>query len=250
VHGDAGVTHMADVRFLSMPDSAYLWTAMHVADEKGLTYEFVPVTYRSPEHLKLHPFGKMPMLQHGDKFIYETLAIAHYLDSAFDGPRLQPADPFGQARMLQWISIVNSYVFPTMNRFTKERLVKPAMGIDIDPEFIVGAQEPLFLQLRLIEEALSQHEYLVGKRLTLADSFLLPHLLFFTRTPEGKALIPKTPGAAAWLQRMMQRPSYAKSPMSGTFEIFHLLPAKPELVWSTEDFTLKHDPSCRSAIST
>ena len=241
---------MADVRFLSMPDSAYLWTAMHIADEKGISYEFVPLTYRSPEHLKLHPFGKMPVLQHGTNFIYETLAIAHYLDTAFAGPRLQPPQPLAQARVLQWVSIINAYVFPTMNRFTKERLVKPAMGFEVDREFVANAKEPLFLQLQLIDEAVAKGGYLVGKTPTIADSFLLPHLLFFTRTPEGKVLITKTPAAAAWLKRMMERPSYRKSPMSGTFEIFHLLPAQPELVWSTEDFSAKHEPSCRSEIST
>src|ERR1044071_1725238 len=75
---------MAELAFHSMPDSAYLWTAMHVADEKSVCYEFFPLTYRSPEHLRLHPFGKMPVLQHGDTFLYETLAITHYIDTAFD----------------------------------------------------------------------------------------------------------------------------------------------------------------------
>jgi glutathione S-transferase len=241
---------MADVRFLSMPDSAYLWTAMHVADEKGVSYEFVPLTYRSEEHLALHPFGKMPVLQHGADYIYETLAIAYYLDRAFAGPPLQPSDPLGQARVLQWISIVNAYVFPTMNRFTKERLVKPALGFEVDRQFIDDAREPLFLQLRLIERALAQGGYLVGSTLTLADSFLLPHLLFFTRTPEGKALISRTPATASWLERVKERSSYSRSPMFQTFEIFHLLPAHPELVWPIEDFDPPREPSCQSAIST
>jgi glutathione S-transferase len=241
---------MADVRFLSMPDSAYLWTAMHVADEKGVSYDFVPLIYRSAEHLSLHPFGKMPVLQHGENFIYETLAIAHYLDSAFAGPPLQPQNALTQARMLQWISIINAYVFPTMNRFTKERLVKPAMGFEVDREFLDSAKAPLFLQLQLIEKAVSESGYLVGNSLTLADSFLLPHLLFFTRTPEGKELISKVPAASDWLKRLMQRPSYRKSPMFGTFEIFHALPAQPELVWPTQDFAVTLEAPCRSAIST
>jgi len=241
---------MADVKFLSMPDSAYLWTAMHVADEKGVSYEFIPLTYRSKEHLALHPFGKMPVLQHGAVFIYETLAIAHYLDRRFAGPSLQPSDPLNQARMLQWISIINAYVFPTMNRFTKERLVKPAMGFEVDRQFVDGAKEQLFLQLQLIEEALTDGGYLVGDSLTLADSFLLPHLLFFTRTPEGKALISKMPAASAWLTRLKERASYCKSPMFQTFEIFHLLPAQPALVWSVDDFDPVRESSCQSAIST
>src|SRR5476649_1685029 len=131
---------MAQITFHSMADSAYLWTAMHVAGEKGVSYEFVPLLYRLPEHLKLHPFGKMPVFQHGEHFLYETAAIAHYIDRAFDGPPLQPADPLGQAHVLRWVSIVNAYVFPTMNRFVKERLVRPAWGAASDEAFLVGAQ--------------------------------------------------------------------------------------------------------------
>ena len=55
---------MAEIVFHSMAESAYLWTAMHVADEKGVAYELVPLVYRSREHLSLHPFGKMPVMQH------------------------------------------------------------------------------------------------------------------------------------------------------------------------------------------
>jgi len=118
-----------------MAESAYLWTAMHVADEKSVDYEVVPLVMGSPDHLALHPFGKMPAFQHGDVVLYETLAIAHYIDRAFAGPPLQPPDALGQAQVLRWISIVNSYVFPTMNRFMKERLVRPAFGFDPDEAF-------------------------------------------------------------------------------------------------------------------
>jgi glutathione S-transferase len=111
VSGGAG--NVADITFHSMADSAYLWTAMLAADEKGVSYNVTELVYRSPEHLKLHPFGKMPVMQHGEIFIYESLAITHYIDRAFAGPALQPLDALGQADMLRWISIVNAYVFPS-----------------------------------------------------------------------------------------------------------------------------------------
>jgi glutathione S-transferase len=209
---------MTDITFHSMEDSAYLWTAMHVADEKGVSYMFAPLVYRSPEHLKLQPFGKMPVLQHGTNFLYETAAIAHYIDKAFDGPPLQPSDALAQAHMLRWISIVNAYVFPIMNRFMKERLVRKAWGFEPDEAFMASAQEPLALQVRLIDEAVTKTAYLVGDGLTIADSFLLPHLLFFGITPEGKALLAKATGASAWLARMCERQSFAVSRMRRVFD--------------------------------
>lgn len=225
---------MATVTFHSMAESAYLWTAIHVADEKGVDYEVVPLVLGSPEHLALHPFGKMPAFQHGAVVLYETLAIAHYIDRAFAGPPLQPMDALGQAEVLRWISIVNSYVFPTMNRFMKERLVRPAFGFDPDEAFLAEARAPLLLQMRLIDEAVAAGGFLVGSEMTLADSFLLPQLLFFTRTPEGAALLRRSPAAAEWLFRMMARPSYARSPMSGVFEMFHRLKVAEDLLWAVD----------------
>ena len=202
---------------------------MHVADENGVSYELAPMVYQSPEHLKLHPFGKMPVMQHLDFFLYETAAIAHYIDKRFDGPPLQPTDPAGQASVIRWISIVNAYVFPTMNRFMKERLVRPAMGIEPDRAFIESAEQPLKTQMRPIDEAVSESDFLAGDAITIADSFLLPHLLFFGRTSEGAALLSKSHAASAWLARMKARPSF-QGGMSRTYDMFGLLPAK-EPAW-------------------
>jgi glutathione S-transferase len=223
---------MAEITFHSMPDSAYLWTAMHVADEKGVTYAHAPLVYNSPEHLALHPFGKMPVMQHGDFFLFETIAIAHYIDRAFAGPPLQPADARGQAETLRWIGIVNSYVFATMHRFMKERIVRPMWGIEPDAAFIAGAREPLTLQVRLIEEALAARAFLAADQLTLADCFLLPHLLFFSLTPEGEALLGEAPRTRAWLTRQRNRPSYLKSPMSDAFDVFTKRTQAPSPLWS------------------
>ena len=225
---------MPTITFHSMADSAYLWTAMLAADEKGVDYELAPLVLGSPEHLRLHPFGKMPVMQHGEAILYETLAIAHYIDRAFSGPALQPIDPLGQAQTLRWISIVNAYVFPVMNRFVKERIVKPAWGFDSDEAFLASAREPLALQMRLIDEAVAAGGFLVGRRLTLADLFLFPHLLFFSRTPEGAAVLAQAPNAAGWLARLQARPSYAKSPMRQAFELFHALPGPAQTLWAAE----------------
>jgi glutathione S-transferase len=222
---------VATINFHSMADSAYLWTAMLAADEKGVDYDLTTLVHGSEEHLRLHPFGKMPVLQHGEVFLYETLAIAHYIDRAFDGPPLQPDDALPQAEMLRWVSIVNSYVFPVMNRFVKERLVRPAWGLGSDQDFLESARKPLQTQMRLVGEAVRAGGYLVGTQLTLADCFLLPHLLFFGHTPEGAALLRQAPDVKSWLSRMTDRPSYTKSAMREANDGFHLMAPATHTLW-------------------
>ena len=62
-----------------------------------LTHKAIPYTFRDlepemgkPTHLALHPFNRVPILQHGDFTLYETSAIATYLDDTFTDPPLAP----------------------------------------------------------------------------------------------------------------------------------------------------------------
>src|SRR4249920_2301045 len=105
-----------------------------------LTYKDVPYKFHdlepemgTPSHLALHPFDRVPILRHGDFTLYETSAIAAYVDEVFDGPKLTPEHPQRRARMNQWISAVNNYYYPYMiYHVTHERNVFPQLGIAPD----------------------------------------------------------------------------------------------------------------------
>lgn len=63
--------------------------------ELGVECERIEVAYRtemkSPEYLKLNPFGKVPVLVDGDVVIYELGAICAYLADKFSDKGLAPA---------------------------------------------------------------------------------------------------------------------------------------------------------------
>src|ERR1700758_850739 len=112
-----------------------------------LTHKDVPYTFHDletvmgkEEHLALHPFNRVPILRHGDFTVYETSAIVSYIDEAFGGPRLTPADVRARSRMNQWISSVNSYYYTYMiYHVTHERLLFPEFGIASDEKVVVHA---------------------------------------------------------------------------------------------------------------
>src|SRR5258708_7286265 len=58
----------------------------------------------------------MPVLRHGDYELFESKAIATYLDRVFPGPQLIPADPRDAALTEQWVSLVNAVVDRTLIR--------------------------------------------------------------------------------------------------------------------------------------
>src|SRR3954468_7364847 len=102
---------MSDPIVIGFPRSTYVHIVRLI-----LTHKDVPYTFRdlepemgTPAHLALHPFDRVPILRHGDFTLYETSAIAAYLEETFPAPALQPDTPRGRAGMNQWISAVNSY---------------------------------------------------------------------------------------------------------------------------------------------
>ncbi len=189
--------------------SSYGWTARLIATEKGVNYSIAHVGRGSPEIRRHHPFGKMPVLQHGDVIVYETLAIAHYIDRAFAGPALQPVGYRGQSEVLRWISVFENYVFPLMKGLIQERSAPTWRGDKPDEVALAGMRAPLAMQLGLIDETVRGHAFLVGQSLTLADCFLFPILHLASFTPEGAEALVAAPAASQWLARMRARPSFA-----------------------------------------
>jgi glutathione S-transferase len=196
------------------PRSTYVNIVRLILTHKNIPYGFhdLEPIMGKPEHLALHPFNRVPILRHGDFAVYETSAIASYIDEAFDGPRLTPQDVRQRARMNQWISAVNSYYYPYMIfHVTHERLVYPELGIASDEKVVAHALPKVELALGVMERELSHGgEYLLGPELTLADFFVLPSTFAFSLTEEGKAMYPRYPAFYRWRERMESLPTTQK----------------------------------------
>ena len=206
---------MAEIVIHTVSMSPYGWTARILAAEKGVAFATVHADVAAPGYERLHPFLKMPVLTHGEIVVYESLAIAHYIDRAFDGPALQPLDALGQAEALTWVSVVNAYLFPTLNGLVKQRFAM-ATGGEADEATLAALRAPLAGQIALIERAVSTHPFLVGDAFTIADAFLMPQLHYATFTPEGAGALAAAPATQAWLERMRAQPSIAATnPLGG-----------------------------------
>src|SRR5438309_4700520 len=160
---------MPDVVVLGFPRSTYVHIVRLVLTHKGVPYTFrdLEPEMGSATHLALHPFDRVPILQHGDFTLYETSAIATYVDEAFEGPALQPKEVRGRARMNQWISSVNSYYYPYMiYHVTHERLVFPQLGIASDEKVVDNALTKVQRELEVLEQELGHRaDNLVGSEL-------------------------------------------------------------------------------------
>jgi len=205
---------MPDPIVYGFPRSTFVNIVRLILTHKDVAYSFhdLEPVMGKPEHLALHPFNRVPILKHGDLTIYETSAIAAYVDEAFGGASLTPKDVKARARMNQWIGAVNSYYYPYMiYHVSHERNVFPELGIPTDEKVVAHALPKIETGLQVLERELVHGKtYLLGSELTLADYYLLPCTYSFSFAPEAKAMYPKYPAFSRWRESMEGLPTVKK----------------------------------------
>lgn len=196
----------------SVPGSPYGRAVLAVLEEKGADYRLVPPGpggTKDPEHLARHPFGRIPVLDHGDFRLYEVQAILRYLDRILPEPPLTPADPKRAARMDQALNIVDWYLFQGVgNVIGFQRIVGPRlMGLIPDEAACAEAMPRARTVFAELDRLLGDQPYFAGESASLADFPLAAHVEFMAATPEWAELGEPRPRLCAWLARMAERPS-------------------------------------------
>jgi len=205
---------MSDYLVHLVPGSPFSRSVLATLEEKGARYSVVPVvpgTLRSPQHLSRHPFGRVPVLEHGDFRLFETQAILRYLDRVLPEPALTPADPRHAARMDQLMNVNDWYLFQGVaNVIGFQRIVGPRlMGLTPDEAAIAAALPKARIVFDELAGQLGAQPYFTGDTLTLADMLLGPQLDFLQQTPEWEVLAAGHSNLGRWLARMNARPSFA-----------------------------------------
>jgi glutathione S-transferase len=195
-----------------IPASPYTRAAALGLEEKGADYRIAAMAPRDeklPAYLKRHPFGRVPLLVHGDFELYETQAILRYLDRVVPGSPLTPRDAKAEARMNQICGITDWYVMPHLSfGITFDRLVAPRLGWPVDEAKITASIPRAATCIAEIARLLGDRPFVTGESLSLGDLLLAPHLVFFARTPESAAILEPQPALRAWIERMAARPSF------------------------------------------
>lgn len=201
---------MTDFVLHGIPGSPYVRTVALTLEEKGLNWRLAAVPmggHRAPEYRAIHPFHKIPTLDHGDFRLYETIAILRYLDRMADAPALVPGDARSVARMDQMISITACYVGPRISgALSFPRRVGPMIGMAVDEEAVAAAIEPAAETLEEIARLLGGQPFLAGDAISLADLMLAPHISFLPEFEEGRQLLAPHANISAWIARTETRP--------------------------------------------
>jgi glutathione S-transferase len=200
---------MPTVELIGPAPSTYTRVARMVCEEKAIPYELKQSPPHSPDVDAIHPFGKVPVMRHGDFELCESKAIATYLDLSFPGPKLIPTEPRQAALTEQWVSLVNTRIDGTLVRTYLLNHIFPK-GADGKPDrkVIDGVVPAVKDELDLLDRTVAKSGFLAGDSFTLADINVLPILAYLRNFPESGAAIAAAKSLSAYFDRLSARPSF------------------------------------------
>jgi len=177
-----------------------------VLAEKNLPYEIVPIDLRkqeqkTPEYLKLNPYGKVPVLTDDTTVLYESLVINEYLEEKYPNPPLMPKDLGRKAKARILVDYGMAHFDSPYQKLRMELTKDPK---EQNQQVIDSAKSDLKKLLQRFENEIGDQQYLMGD-FSLVDADLIPR---FTRL-EGFGILPdpSLPRLGKYMERMKARPS-------------------------------------------
>ncbi len=194
------------IKLYDYPDCPFSQKVRVVLAEKDLEYERVLVDLRkgeqkTPEFLKLNPYGKVPVLIDEDVVIYDSTIINEYLNEEYPNAPLMPDDSAGRARVRLLEDFADNSFTPPAGLVLAE-LNKPEG--ERDGERLRRYQSELLRVLGRLEVVLDGREFLVGD-FTLADVAFVPRVLLLPQL--GIETDPRWRHVPAWVARLRERSS-------------------------------------------
>jgi glutathione S-transferase len=183
-----------------------------LCEEKGIDYQLAETLLNAPALYAIHPLGRMPALRHDDVELFESKAIATYLDLSFPGPRLIPSEPRLAGLTEQWVSLVNTLVDRTLVRTYLYAYIVPMLaGGKPDRQAIDAVLPAVREQIAILDKAVAATGHLVGDRFTFADINLMPILHRVQQAPEGAEAVKAAGHLARYYETHCTRPSFQRT---------------------------------------
>ncbi len=190
--------------------------------------------HHEPAFLAINPGGTVPALVHEELVLTESTPMMEYIDDAFEGPSLRPADPALRWRMRWIMRVMDNSVCPALAMIASNTLAGPrfretpeeekqeALARIPDPErrrtwdLLMHDATPLEdLEeskrrveggLALLERMLGEHPYLAGPEFSLADICTMATFYHLPTSRPEKVSAKRTPHLWDWLARCHARP--------------------------------------------
>ena len=207
------------------PLSSFCHKALVGLYENGASFVPKLVDLADPEQRaefqRLWPIGKFPVLRDETRgrTIPESSIIVEYLELHHPGKaKLIPEDP-ELAREIRFLDrFFDLYVHLPMQKIVGDRL-RPEGGHD--PQGVEHARSTMRTALGVVEKDMAGRTWASGGDFSLADCSAAPALFYANKV---MPLADDYPQVSAYLRRLMERPSYART-LAEAQPYFSMFPA-------------------------
>jgi len=201
--GPAGHSQDIDMKLYHHPLSGHSHRARLFVSLLGLPHELVEVdlmagAHKTPEFLKLNPFGQVPLLDDEGVVVADSNAILVYLAKKAGRTDWLPDDPAGTAAVQRWLSVAAGDVAygPAAARLIT------VFGAKYDANEVIARAHVL---LKRLESRLSAQDWLASEHPTIADVAIYSYV---ARAPEGNVDLSGYPAVNAFLRRIEGLPGF------------------------------------------
>ncbi|CAN7281171.1 glutathione S-transferase [Rhizobium sp. LjRoot30] len=158
--------------------------------------------HKTPDFLKLNPFGQVPVLDDNGTIVSDSNAILVYTATKLGRKDWLPDDLVTVARIQKWLSVAAGEIAygPAAARLIT------VFGADFRADEVIGRAHRI---LRLINAELEGHRFIVGDRPTIADVALYSYI---ASAPEGNVDLTPHPDVRHWLARIEALPGFVAFP--------------------------------------
>lgn len=140
--------------------------------EKRIPSQLIEIDLQNkPANFKeISPYGKVPVLKHGEQRAWESAIINEYLNDTFPEPLLLPIEPIRRAHARIWINFADTRLFNATARL---------LYLSKTPQQQAEAKQELFEHLRFLEQEGLQNvseksPYWLGTEISLVDFTFYP----------------------------------------------------------------------------
>lgn len=160
---------MAEIEIYSAVLCPFAHRSRLTLREKGVPFQLIEIDLQNkPANFReISPYGKVPVLKHGDQQVWESAIVNEYLDEAFPEPPLLPKAPIQRAQARIWINFADTRLFAATGKLLYSS----------DPKQRAEAAKELPEHLQFMEEGLRMSEagpYWLGTEMSLVDLTYYP----------------------------------------------------------------------------
>ncbi|MET3858008.1 MULTISPECIES: glutathione S-transferase [unclassified Rhizobium] len=156
--------------------------------------------HKSPEYLKINPFGQVPVLDDDGVIVNDSTAILVYVAKKLGRKDWLPDDLPSVAKVQKWLAVAAGEIAygPAAARLIT------VFGANFRPEEVIARAHRI---LTLIDAELEKHRFIIGDRPTIADIALYSYIV---NAPEGNVDLTPYQEVRNWLARIEALPGFVE----------------------------------------